>query len=146
MYKSVFIYSWYMYKWCYNGYAFMFTIGCCMHTVLQAGHILLMCVYMNNMYLHMYLCHCGLGMTLNYIQQWRAWTGLEDRVRLPQTTVTCGWPLAKAKNPLSPPPGNGKISGSRLVDAGINQQTGSMAEITLHLVEMWCNWKNSRGQ
>ena len=43
-----------------------------------------------------------LGMTLNCIWQWRAWTGLEDRMRLPQMTVTFRQPLAKAQNPLSP--------------------------------------------
>ena len=69
-------------------------------------------------------------------------------MRLPQTTVTSGQPLAKTQNPLSPPPGNGKTSGSRLVDvkAGINQQTSCSAEITCHLVEIQWNWTNGRGQ
>ena len=85
-----------------------------------------------------------LGVIINYIWQWRAWTGLEDRMRLPWTIVTSGWPLAKVQNPLSLPPGNSEISGSRLVDlkAGINQQTSCLAEIMHCLAEIWCNWTN----
>ena len=62
-------------------------------------------------------------------------------MRLPRTTATSGQPLAKAQNPLSPLPGNGEISGSRLVAvrAGINQQTGCLAEIMHCLAEIWCN-------
>ena len=93
-------------------------------------------------------CTYVLGMTSNCIWQWRAWTGLEDQMRLPQTTVTSRWPLAKAQNPLIPPPWNGELSGRRLVDvrAGINQQTGCLDEITHCLAEIWCNWANSRGK
>ena len=42
--------------------------------------------------------------------------GLEDGVRLPQTTVTSRWPLAMAYHLLSPLPGYGEVVSSRAMD------------------------------